>query len=57
MATTVHPIQILRENLLMTGHDIPVNLVATPRAVIEVEGAYKRPARDPVGPPAAAADP
>jgi 5-formyltetrahydrofolate cyclo-ligase len=44
VATTVHPIQIVRENLLMTGHDIPVNLVATPRAVIEVDGAYKRPA-------------
>jgi len=43
VATTVHPIQILRENLMMTGHDIPVNLVATPRAVIEVDGAYKRP--------------
>jgi len=43
VATTVHPIQILREDLLMTGHDIPVNLVATPRAVIEVDGAYKRP--------------
>jgi 5-formyltetrahydrofolate cyclo-ligase len=45
VATTVHPIQILRENLLMTGHDIPVNLVATPRAVIEVDGAYSRPSR------------
>ncbi len=43
IATTVHPIQILRENLLMTAHDIPVNLVATPRAVIEVDGAYRRP--------------
>jgi 5-formyltetrahydrofolate cyclo-ligase len=43
VATTVHPIQILRENLLMTGHDIPVNIVATSRAVIEVDGAYKRP--------------
>lgn len=43
VVTTVHPIQILRENLLMTGHDIPVNLVATPRAVIEVDGVYKRP--------------
>jgi 5-formyltetrahydrofolate cyclo-ligase len=43
IATTVHPIQILRENLLMTGHDIPVDLVATPRAVIEVEVAYRRP--------------
>jgi 5-formyltetrahydrofolate cyclo-ligase len=43
VATTVHPIQIVRENLLMTGHDIPVNLIATPRAVIEVDGAYTRP--------------
>jgi 5-formyltetrahydrofolate cyclo-ligase len=44
IATTVHPIQILREDLLMTGHDVPVNLVATPREVIEVNGAYERPA-------------
>jgi 5-formyltetrahydrofolate cyclo-ligase len=43
IATTVHPIQIMSENLLMTGHDIPVNIVATPRAVIEVNGAYRRP--------------
>ena len=43
VATTVHPIQILRENLLMTRHDIPVNIVATSRAVIEVDGAYQRP--------------
>ena len=43
VATTVHPIQILRENLLMTAHDIPVGLVATPRAVIEVDGAHRRP--------------
>jgi 5-formyltetrahydrofolate cyclo-ligase len=43
VATTVHPIQILRENLLMTRHDIPVNIVATSRAVIEVDGAYPRP--------------
>jgi 5-formyltetrahydrofolate cyclo-ligase len=43
IATTVHPIQILRGNLPMTEHDIPVNLVATPDAVIEVDGAYTRP--------------
>jgi 5-formyltetrahydrofolate cyclo-ligase len=45
IATTVHPIQILRENLLMTGHDIPVDVVATARAVIEVDGAYRRPSK------------
>lgn len=43
IATTVHPIQILRENLLITAHDLPIDLVATPRAVIEVENAYGRP--------------
>jgi 5-formyltetrahydrofolate cyclo-ligase len=43
VATTVHPIQILREHLQMTEHDLPVDLVATPRAVIEVERQYPRP--------------
>jgi 5-formyltetrahydrofolate cyclo-ligase len=43
IVTTVHPIQILRENLMMTAHDIPLNLIATPRAAIEVDGAYRRP--------------
>src|SRR5881227_3319123 len=43
IATTVHPIQILRENLFVTAHDIPVDLVATPRAVIEVDGEFPRP--------------
>jgi 5-formyltetrahydrofolate cyclo-ligase len=43
VATTVHPIQILREHLPTTDHDLPVDLVATPRAVIEVERQYPRP--------------
>jgi 5-formyltetrahydrofolate cyclo-ligase len=43
VATTVHPIQILREHLMMTEHDLPVDLVATPRAAIEVERDYARP--------------
>jgi 5-formyltetrahydrofolate cyclo-ligase len=43
IATTVHPLQILREDLFVTDHDIPVDLVATPRAVIEVEAEYERP--------------
>ena len=43
IATTVHPIQILREDLFVTAHDIPVDLIATPRAVIEVEGQHPRP--------------
>jgi 5-formyltetrahydrofolate cyclo-ligase len=43
IATTVHPLQIVRENLMVTEHDTPVDLIATPRAVIEVERAYDRP--------------
>ncbi len=43
IATTVHPIQILRENLLSTAHDIPLDIIATPTAVIEVDRAFDRP--------------
>jgi len=43
VATTVHPIQILREHLMVTGHDLPVDMIATPRAVIDVERQYDRP--------------
>ena len=43
VATTVHPIQILRENLQVTAHDLPVDVIATPRAVVEVEREYRRP--------------
>jgi 5-formyltetrahydrofolate cyclo-ligase len=43
IATTVHPIQILREHLMITAHDLPVDMIATPRAVIEVERQYGRP--------------
>src|SRR4029079_10816422 len=42
-ATTCHPIQILRETLPVIAHDLPVDLIATPRAVVEVERAYERP--------------
>jgi 5-formyltetrahydrofolate cyclo-ligase len=43
VATTVHPIQIVREHLMVTEHDLPVDMIATPRAVIELERQYKRP--------------
>jgi 5-formyltetrahydrofolate cyclo-ligase len=43
VATTCHPIQILRENLAVIDHDLPVDVIATPRAVIEVERTYARP--------------
>jgi 5-formyltetrahydrofolate cyclo-ligase len=43
VATTVHPIQILRRHLMVTDHDLPCDLIATPRAVIEIERQYDRP--------------
>lgn len=43
VATTVHPIQILREHLPVTKHDIPIDLIATPRAVIELDRSFERP--------------
>jgi 5-formyltetrahydrofolate cyclo-ligase len=43
VATTLHPIQILRENLPAVGHDLPVDLIATPRAAIDLERAFDRP--------------
>ena len=43
VATTVHPVQIVREELQMTDHDLPVDLVATPHAVIELDRQYQRP--------------
>src|SRR5438034_10127408 len=33
VATTVHPVQILREHLMITQHDLPVDMIATPRAL------------------------
>src|SRR3954468_3684909 len=43
VATTVHPIQILREHLMVTDHDLPVDIIAPPRAVVEVDRQYPRP--------------
>jgi 5-formyltetrahydrofolate cyclo-ligase len=43
VATTVHPIQILRQHLMVTDHDLPCDLIATPRAVIEIDRQYPRP--------------
>jgi 5-formyltetrahydrofolate cyclo-ligase len=43
VATTVHPMQIVREHLRVLAHDLPVDMIATPRAVIEVERQYDRP--------------
>ena len=60
VATTVHPTQILRRHLMMTAHDLPIDLIATPRAVIDVERQYERPRGilwDHLQPPADPRDP
>jgi 5-formyltetrahydrofolate cyclo-ligase len=43
VGTTLHPIQIMREHLPMTSHDLPIDLMATPRAVIDLDRQYPRP--------------
>lgn len=41
--TTVHPLQVLEEELPMLPHDLPVDYIATPEGVIPCEGAFPRP--------------
>lgn len=45
VATTVHPVQVLDEDLPETDHDFRVHLIVTP------EGVHRTPARGLVGPP------
>lgn len=42
IVTTVHPLQIV-ENVPMTEHDVPVDVIITPDEVIEVEQRYPKP--------------
>jgi 5-formyltetrahydrofolate cyclo-ligase len=42
--TTVHDEQIVRGDIPMTDHDVPVDLIATPRRVVRVVRAYPKPA-------------
>ena len=57
VATTVHPIQILREHLMITDHDLPVDLIATPRGRDRGRANLRAPEGHPLGPPAATPDP
>ena len=43
IATSVHPLQIVNEEIPMTDHDIPLNFIVTPHRVIEVTASYARP--------------
>ncbi len=41
--TTVHPLQVVDDDLPMTKHDIPVDYVVTPEETIACKPLYKRP--------------
>ncbi|HZA57174.1 MAG TPA: 5-formyltetrahydrofolate cyclo-ligase [Candidatus Udaeobacter sp.] len=43
IVTTVHPVQIVGEEIPMTEHDIPLTAIITPKEIIEVESRWKRP--------------
>lgn len=41
--TTVHPLQIVQDDLPMTEHDIPLDAIVTPEEVLPVERKYDQP--------------
>jgi 5-formyltetrahydrofolate cyclo-ligase len=43
IVTTVHPLQIVEESIPMEAHDIPVDLIATPDAVLSIAPRRPRP--------------
>jgi 5-formyltetrahydrofolate cyclo-ligase len=43
IVTSVHPLQIIDEELPMTEHDIPLAAIVTPREIIETRPSYERP--------------
>ena len=43
IVTSVHPLQIVNEQIPMTEHDIPLNAIITPNKFIEIESALPRP--------------
>ncbi|MGH7774070.1 MAG: 5-formyltetrahydrofolate cyclo-ligase [Candidatus Binatia bacterium] len=43
IVTTVHPLQIAHEELMMTEHDIPLNAIITPEQVITLKSHYQKP--------------
>ena len=43
IVTSVHPLQIIDEDLPMAEHDIPLNAIITPGAIIEIHAAFPRP--------------
>jgi len=43
LLTTVHAVQVLEDDIPMTSHDVPVDIVATPERVFRTRTAFARP--------------
>jgi 5-formyltetrahydrofolate cyclo-ligase len=43
IVTTVHPLQIVDEDIPITDHDIPLDAIITPDETIETRSLYPRP--------------
>ncbi|MGH7855206.1 MAG: 5-formyltetrahydrofolate cyclo-ligase, partial [Candidatus Binatia bacterium] len=43
IVTSVHPLQIVDQEIPMTVHDIPLSVIVTPTEVIEVDAQFPRP--------------
>jgi 5-formyltetrahydrofolate cyclo-ligase len=43
IVTSVHPLQIVAEDIPMTEHDIPLSAIVTPNEIIDIESTLPRP--------------
>ena len=43
IVTSVHPLQIVNQQIPMTQHDIPLSAIVTPNEIIEIKSALPRP--------------
>ncbi|MGE5057888.1 MAG: 5-formyltetrahydrofolate cyclo-ligase [Betaproteobacteria bacterium] len=43
IVTSLHPLQIVEEQIPMTEHDIPLSAIVTPTEVIEIKASFPRP--------------
>jgi 5-formyltetrahydrofolate cyclo-ligase len=43
IVTSVHPLQIIDEEIPMTEHDIPLNAIVTPQEIIDIQVSFNRP--------------
>jgi 5-formyltetrahydrofolate cyclo-ligase len=43
IVTSVHPLQVIDEDIPMTEHDIPLSAIVTPTGVVETKSSFTRP--------------